>query len=74
MSPGGDWKLTTRDSNHFPPTESISTHGSLEEALTTACSFASVPHQAALRIEGPGVLYDQERIRDECSRRRQQQT
>jgi hypothetical protein len=74
MSPGGDWKLTTRNSKIFPPIESSSPHDSLEVALTAACSYAMVPHQTVLRIEGPnGEIYDQAYINAECARRRRQQ-
>jgi hypothetical protein len=60
MSPGGDWKVITRDSNISPPIESFSPHDSFEEALTTACELAKVAHQTVLRIEGPdGEMYDQ---------------
>ena len=66
MAPGADWKLYLSSPAGGP---SHSTHDSLEDALTAACSFAMVPHQTALRIEGPtGEKYDQAHILDECAR------
>jgi hypothetical protein len=71
MSPGGEWKLYLSSSAGT----SYSTHDSFEEALMAACSFAMVPHQTVLRIEGPsGKMYDQAYINAECARRRRQQT
>jgi hypothetical protein len=72
MALGADWKLYT-SSSASPHAEEFSTHESLEAALTRACGWIMVPHQTALRIEGPnGEQYDQAYISSECARRRQQ--
>jgi hypothetical protein len=71
MSPGGDWKLYIRSSN--VPTDSFSSHDSLDHALAAACSIPA--QEVAVRIVGPnGEQHNRAFIHNECARRRQQQT
>ena len=51
MSPAGNWKLHIRSSKVSPPTDSFSSHDSLDHAL--AAAFLLPAHEEAVRIEGP---------------------
>ena len=67
MSPVGDWKLHIRSSKVSPPTDSFSSHDSLDQAL--AAAFLLPAHEEAIRIEGPnGEMYDQAYINAERDR------
>ena len=73
MSPAGDWKLHIRSSKVSPPTDSFSSHDSLDHAL--AAAFLLPAHEEAVRIVGPnGEMYDQAYINAERARWRRQQT
>jgi hypothetical protein len=62
MSPGSEWKLHIRSSKVWPPTDSFSSHDSLDHALAAACLLPA--HEVAVRIEGPnGEQWDQAKQR-----------
>src|SRR5215469_1365098 len=67
MSPAGNWKLHIGSSKVSPPTDSFSSHDSLDHAL--AAAFLLPAHEEAVRIEGPnGEMYDQPYINAERAR------